>query len=385
MKSWHKRLLSLILALSMLLSCFTVLVFADDEGDEETEEQLKPVVAYNRDFQDGWGIYNNLGSENSIKKLHNFRIDKEVTSDYGYNYFARFEVADTMASGKPADQTDGFAQLSFESLAYPHNNHVFIEFDIMIDDLCNLGNILYLRTNGGNGVGANITLLNITNEKLYVLPNNFKSQEGIPLTSEWLHVVIDCDYTNPEYDSETHFDLTITVEDYEPFTIGVNTSAGHSGQDIFRFGVPPVGKAADSTARAGQSWCLDNLQAYYNTDRRLTQAELKAAGYGVLVNEDQPKTIVIDGNTSGQQSIASVLQSALCMKVGVDYALTKDIQVDLTAYEDCGAPVIHDGKIMIPLQAILNHLNTGVEYADGKTYAISVGVGVTSNSRQYTR
>ena len=81
MKSWHKRLLSLILALSMLLSCFTVLVFADDEGDEETEEQLTPVVAYNRDFQDGWGIYNNLGSENSIKKLHNFRIDKEVLFD----------------------------------------------------------------------------------------------------------------------------------------------------------------------------------------------------------------------------------------------------------------------------------------------------------------
>ena len=48
MKSWHKRLLSLILALSMLLSCFTVLVFADDEGDEETEEQIKPVVAYKK-------------------------------------------------------------------------------------------------------------------------------------------------------------------------------------------------------------------------------------------------------------------------------------------------------------------------------------------------
>ncbi|MBR5449261.1 MAG: hypothetical protein IKV43_04645, partial [Clostridia bacterium] len=138
MKSWHKRLLSLILALSMLLSCFTVLVFADDEGGEETEDTLTPVVAYNRDFQDGWGVYNGLGTESAMKKLHNFRIDKEVTSDYGYNYFARFEVADTMASGKPADQTDGFAQLSFESLNYPHNNHVFIEFDIMIDDLCNL-------------------------------------------------------------------------------------------------------------------------------------------------------------------------------------------------------------------------------------------------------
>ena len=86
MKSWHKRLLSLILALSMLLSCFTVLVFADDEGGDETEDVLTPVVAYNRDFQDGWGVFNGLGNEKSQMKKHNFHIDKEVTSDYSYNF-----------------------------------------------------------------------------------------------------------------------------------------------------------------------------------------------------------------------------------------------------------------------------------------------------------
>ena len=375
MKSWHKRLLSLILALSMLLSCFTVLVFADDEGSEETEDVLTPVVVYNRDFQDGWGVFNGLGTEKSQMKKHNFHIDKEVTSDYSYNYFARFEVTDSMALGQAASATDGFAQLSFETLNYPHNNHLFVEFDIMIDDLCDLGNILYLRTNGGNGVGTNMQLLTIRNEKLYVLPSQYSSQEGIPMTSEWLHVVMDFDYTNPDYDPESHFDLTVTVGDYDPFTASINTSEGHSGQDIFRFGVPPVGNTADSTARAGQSWCLDNLQAYYNTNERMTQAELKAAGYGVLVDENQIKTVVIDG-TASSMTTEDILNGALAMKVGVDYALHKNVQINLAETENCGAPVIHDGKVMIPFQPLLNYLNTGVEYADGKTYAISVGVGV---------
>ena len=375
MKSWHKRLLSLILALSMLLSCFTVLVFADDESGEETEGNTEPVVVYNRDFQDGWGVFNGLGNEKAQMKKHNFFIDKEVTSDYSYNYFARFELADTIALGQAANATDGFAQLGFESLNYPHSKHVFIEFDIKIDDLCNIGNILYMRTEGGNGVGSNIQLLNINNERLFVLPSYYKSQEGIEMGSEWLNIVIDFDYTTPDKDPLSHFELTITVNDTETFTASVDTSEGHAGLDIFRFGVPPVGNAEASAERAGQSFCLDNLQAYINADARLTDAELDAAGYGTLVDVNQIKTVVIDGNSQGMTK-EEILNGALCFKVGVDYALNKGKQIDLTATENCGAPVLHEGKVMVPFQALLNYLGSGVEYADGKTYAISIGIGV---------
>ncbi len=387
MNSWLKRLLSLLLAITISVSCFAVFAAAEvSEGGAEDGEQptFEPTVAYNRDFDDGWGIFNGLGNESAQKKLHNFNIDKEVTSDYSYNYFARFEVADTMLLGKPAEQTDGYAQLSFEKLNYPHTQHVIIEFDIKIDDICNLGNILYMRTEGGNGVGVNVTLLAINNNRLFVFPNNVKGQEGYEFGSEWMHVVVDLDYTNPDYSPTDHVDVSITVDDGEPVTLGVDC-VGHAGADIFRFGVPPVSNAAGSAERAGESWCLDNLQACCYVDERMSQEDIKAQGYGVLVDENQTKTVQI-GDDAVEKTVSEHLAESLSMKIGVNYALLNNEQVNIWEHinggsegvTDYGAPVIKDGKVLVPFDIILDYMGTGYfVHEDGKSYDISTGTGAT--------
>ena len=380
MNSWLKRLLSMLLALSIAVSCFAVLASAEDTEDgEQTEDggELEPVVVYNRDFQDGWGIYNGFGVETTMKKKHNFLIDKEVTADYGYNYFARFEAADTYPIVNAKTGRDGFAQLSFEKLGYPSSQHVFVEFDIKIDDLCNLGQIIYMRTQGGSSEGTQVSLVSIKDERLYVLPDHFKTQEGVPLRSDWHHVTLELDYTDPELDPTTHFIVRMTVDDGEPFEITVQARTNdRTGIDIIRFGLPQANDPELSSSRAGQSWCLDNLAAYYNTDRKLTEAELDAQGYGVNVDVNQIKTIVIDGSMA-QKGTWDYLEESLSMKVGTPLALVNNQQVDLSTIENAGKPVEIDGKIYVSLEAILKYLNTGVKYEDNMTYAISVGTGVS--------
>ena len=386
MKSWLKKLLSMLLAISFVISTFAVMAFADDE-DTEGEDTLDfpPTVVYNRDYADGWGIYNGVGQESAIKKKHNFFIDKEVTSDYSNNYFARFEIADTMANGMAADQTDGFMQLSFEAQGFPAQQKVFVEFDIKIDDICNIGNILYMRTRGGATEGAMRTLLAIKNEKLYVFPNDVKNHPGFELTDEWVHLVVELDYTNPEHDANSYLDVKISVDDNEPLAIGVNTRVGNSGIDIFRFGLPPVSTKEQSTARAGQSWCLDNLQAYCFVDERMTQEEIKAHGYGKAVDINQAKTVSIDGATT-TKTTTEYLETSLSMKVGVNYALLNNKQVNIWEYvngaskdaSNFGAPVEKDGRILVPFDIVLNYLGTGYfVHEDGKSYDISTGTGAT--------
>ncbi len=385
MNSWLKRLLSMLLALSIAVSCFAVLALADDE---ETGGGLvsQPTVLYNRDYADGWGIYNGVGSESAQKKQHNFIIDKEVTSDYSYNYFARFELADTMALGKKADATDGFIQIGFDSVNYPHSQHVIVEFDVKIDDITDIGQILYSRTNGGaSGGGVTANLLAIKEDRLYVLPDAYKSQEGIEFDGDWKHVVVDFDYTNPEFNPNSHVDIYVTVDELEPFYFGLNTSEGHSGADIFRFGVPPVANADASAARAGQSWCLDNLQAYCFVDGKMAQADIAAQGYGTLVDEEIPKTVVIDGAVT-EKTTWDYLEESLSMKIGVNYALLNNKQVNIWDHingasegaTDFGAPVVKDERILLPFDIILDYIGTGYfVHEDGKSYDISTGTGAT--------
>lgn len=385
MNSWLKRLLAMLLAVAISVSCFAVLAVAADEEPDLEEEVLTPTVVYNRDFADGWGIYNGLGVERSHQKSHSFHIDKETTSDYSNNYFARFELGDTVALGQSVTNTDGFAELGFSNHNNPHNNHVFVEFDIKIDDICNIGNIIYTRTNGGAAQGTMIQLLAIRGNKLYVFPNNLKNQDGMAFTGEWVHVVIDYDYTNPEYDPNSHVDITVTVENYLSYTVAMDTALGHSGVDIIRFGVPPVSNAEDSAARAGESWCLDNLQAYYNVDERMSKQDIAAQGYGKNVDETQTKTVAIDG-ASASKTPGDYLAEALVMKVGVNYALLNDKQVNIWEHingatagvTDFGAPVVKDGRVLVPFDIILDYLGTGYFiHEDGKSYDISTGAGAT--------
>lgn len=388
MNSLKSRLLSLILALSIFVSCFSILAFADEtdggaEGGEDTTEK-SPVVAFNRDFADGWTIFNGASNQNS-EKGHKLFIDKESTADYGVNYFSRFEAVDTIASGDfPTlyDGTDGFVQMSLESIGYQHERHIFVEFDLMIDDLCNLGNILYFLTEGTGNERTNFTLLGIVNEKLRVFGSD---KNEVPLTEGWHSIIIDFDYETVD-DALEKFNVHITVDE-ETFTQEIRAAKyGKTAINNLRFGIQNItnaktdpitdGQRQLSAERAGHSWCIDNLAIYCHTDRRLTEAELDAQGYGQLVDPNKAQSVIIDGVTAGK-STQDYLNESLCMKLGVEYALSNGVQTVL-ASDEGGAPAEYDGQIVVPLIPLLKYMGTGYyEHEDKKSFDISTGISAT--------
>ena len=89
MNNKFTRLISFLLILASLVSCFAVFSFAaEGEGEGEGENADSSVrVIINRDFDDGWGIANGVTISN--EGGHDFTIEKEELADYSYNYFAQ--------------------------------------------------------------------------------------------------------------------------------------------------------------------------------------------------------------------------------------------------------------------------------------------------------
>ena len=371
MKNWKTRLLSLLLTLALSISMLGVFAFASDEDvaedGDEGENVHSPIVNYNRTFDEGWGIYNGTGNAATIEKGHNYFVDSEVTLDYSRNYFARFEASDSLL--------DGFAQLDYLNQGNPATQHVYIEFDIKIDDNCNLGTILYYRTRGAATLGTSENLLAIKDNQLVLFPG-LPESVSVSIGDEWKHVVIDFDYTQ-DRDEAWEFDISITFDETVSTTRRVRVKTEkHVGLDLLRFGLANVSSVNEALKRQGQSYCIDNLQSYMYTDRRLTQEEINAQGYGENVNENQIKDVIIDGSSAGK-TIAEYVEESICMKIGVNYALLNGKQVNIID-GTYGAPAVYEGKIVVPFDIILEYLNTGYYiHEDGKSYDISTGVSAT--------
>ena len=372
MKSKLTKLLSLILMLAILVSSLAIFASAETdaegEGDEETDNQLDPIVVYNRDFADGWDV-NNGSSISDGTKGHNFFIDSEVTADYSNNYFVRFEAVETFGR---FDNEDGFIQLSFENQNYPRTNQIYIEFDVKTDDVCDLQNVIYMRTAGGSAAGKTKTLLGIFGNMISPFGNK---GTGIVSNGDWVHVQIKYDYTDPTLDPDSQIIIEVTVgegEDAVSASTVFQANTGYNGLDFLRIGLPDVSSQLASQARAGQSWCIDNLKAYCNATRPLTEEEVDAQGYGVNVDTSKPQTVKIEG-VDGEKTTGWYIDHALALKVGVNYALLNGEQVNIfDGYY--GAPVEVNGVIMVPFDIILEYV--GYEpyiHVDGNSYDFSTG------------
>ncbi|MBQ9084745.1 MAG: heparinase II/III family protein [Clostridia bacterium] len=359
MKNKLTRLISLILMLATLVSCFAVFASAETEGGEgETEK--KPVVVYNRDFGDGWEVYNGLGTKSQIMKGNNYFIDRELTVSYDYNYFARFEVL---------TPNDGFAQLQFKDP--PKTDKVYIEFDIMADDYFDPnGNILYSRLEGASTNGRNIPLLGVKENRLY--PFGQFTGQSVELVDKWVPVRIVYDYTDEELLANGQLVVEITLGEGENAVTKRNIfeemAKGYIGLDILRFGFGPN----IPESKWGMSWCLDNLRVYHDVTEPMTEEELDEYGYGYLVNENQAKVVDVSGNGAQGDSL-NAFDTALVMKVGVDNMIFKG-ETEKIYDGTYGGPREIDGKIYVPLEILLGYV--GYPYyvhEDGKSYDISTG------------
>ncbi len=368
------KLIALLLLMAVLVSALAIPALAAGDESVDSEPRTHEVeddngetagsdaqVLYNRDYSDGWGVYNGVDANQTntdlLMKEHNFFIDYELTSDYSYNYFARFEMG---GSG------DGYIQFTFADT--PKSKKVYVEFDVMTDDYTSaIGAMCYCRLTGSAANGQTMTLLGISDNKLYAF--NSGQYTGFDIRDNWVHVIIEFDYTDEKLLEEHKLNVRVTLDDGEnEETVSSVLSAKtpfYTGLDILR-----IGPQASDASKVGMSFCLDNLRAYQNADRPLTDAEVNAQGYGAYVDTTKMKTETILGQ-DGSVNLGNVLKDALCMKVGVDYSLFKDKQADI--YDGTyGAPIEIDGTVYVPLEEIIEYI--GYEpYVHGDSYDLSTG------------
>lgn len=407
MKSRFLRIISMILILASLVSMMTVFAYAetgstDDSVVEDTDDGIITAedfenfeLLYRRDFSDGWDMLNGMTFQDLGSK---WSIEYEVTKDYKYNYFFRYEHGTQSANSYLAWTLGG-------------NNKVgsVIEFDIKADDICDVGTIMHFATPGSSYTIRNdIDLLHVKNNQLYLFEyGNTGAKDKMQATpicdlgNDWVHIAIVLDFTytgedNPDAEGLTdyvtydevvdengqtqlvarphQYDFGISVyygstEEYNKtgeLTLGtkgiyygesgqIGTNAFAKGLNFVRINTAPD----DATRAGGQSVCFDNLLCYSGANvYGLATAEM---GYGSLVNAAYPKTVEILGGTGGAATDSDYLNAALAMKVNVDYAKygTSGRGPIMTDEEGnaWGAPVVIDGEVMVPLLPILEFIN----------------------------
>ena len=366
MKNKITKIISTILIVTLLASLFSVFALADESTEGGSTSSGDLVFMLNRTFDEGWDETNGLKIVNNSNKIF---VDYEQTSDYGYNYFARFEAV---------NEKDAYAEINFKTAGQIQSeNGSVLKISFKADDFFNvggasdkLGKIFYGRT----GLNMDVSFLAIKDNMVVAYTDKAATAyvELFPLTNDWMDVAFVFDW------DKTDFNYTIYYgENYsESKTISYSyTNPLDKGLQYIRLGIPST---AD-TSRIGSSFCIDDFQIYQNSKEIMTDSELDALGYGQLVDPTKEKTIDIQSSTG--KSTVRILEESLCMKVGVDYALFKNAKRPIytasgTAY---GAPEIIDGHVMIPLELLLEYIGFPVfVHADGISYDITTGTSKTN-------
>ena len=363
MKNKFNRILSLVLVIASLVSSFAIFASADDDapaGNVGKTGELE--ILYNRNYQEGWD-YDNGFTTTQIQK-HKVSIDYEETENGDYNYFMRFESAMVGTSGT----------ISFDfgtSVAKEDKFGTVIEMRIKADDYFYDFGEIFSYSNGAGG--AHNQILYIAGDKLMF--NSLAPVEIGTVGDEWINVAISMDWTLSERNITVHYgELNTSTRTYqyqstytEPYT-----AAAQKGVKGCSFKIP-----AKTDANVGSGYCIDDLRIYNGSSVPVAFDAENEENAGIKVNSLLPKTITILENAN-VKSAEQILADALCLKVGVNFALVRDQRQPIFADGEYGAPVIVDGEVRVSLDLLLNYI--GFPYLihpDEASYDITTGTTAT--------
>ena len=419
-----------MLVFALLLSAFSVLVFANEGAAEASgnaaalaDDEIELII--NRPFDEGWGYSNGFGTE-SVG--HNeYTIEYEEDSDYNYNYFLRLESTGIGA---------GYLELSYGDNA-PKFTTTVLEMDFKTDDVCNFGSpVLYFTSGDSEEKNNNYTkfpLVGISNNQLTLLPSGEIDTTTTPsytvggLGDEWLHFAIvfrvdqrrcpecntvynvttenrstlECHCTVDPEDENTYpvlitqMDKVMNARIYYSYSDSFNTAAALKAparvdridlNNTYYYDVSYdkiaslmsfyIGMPASAGAR--QSYCIDNVKLY--NDAAAPTAIPAYLGYGLNVDTTQAKTEEIIGSSNGKTTI-QYMNEGLVMKVNFDYCVDAGKKRAILTNKDgavYGSPVKIDGEVYVPLQAILEWIGYPLyQHDDGLSFDISTDKGST--------
>lgn len=397
MKTKFSKIVSSLLLLSFLVSGLSVFAFANTGVPVIPEQDTENLnVVYNRNYEDGWDYTNgfsssvraNISSIDTAKKISVDRIfiDREADVIGNYNYFMRFQ---------PMGPNAGFRSIALGEFAasFANMNTVrgtVLEFAIKADDVATLGDILWAYTSLKT---MRVSLLNIDkNSNLIAFPNNDKVNLG-KLGSEWTNISFAFDWlkegisctirtgSDNVYNAEYKVNIPYAADEdigISLFTFGFCNIKATTLSDTNKTALPARLGGTDSY---GMSYCIDNLKVYSGvTDVVSSLPE----GYGKAINILEEKVIDIQENVNSK-SKAQILEESLAMKVGVDYALARNVKIPLFANQNQGAyknvygkPVKQGDNVLVPLQLLLDYIGfPAYTHADGMSIDITTGTSTT--------
>ncbi len=372
MKGTFKRLLSFLLMLTILVSLLSVFATATDEetgGEEENEEEVNMLV--NRTFDEGWDVTNGFGWNSARVPGARCFIDNETAIDYTKNYFTRIEFGDRTV-------TNADSYMIFDMSSLPYNNYLIMQYKVKVDDyLTYNARVCYSLVKSQTGQN---NILTLNKDEIGVM-----GQKVADTSTNWVTLTYVFDFTNPTYKMSNNTNckcgkLTVTATDESGNVLGTASfEEAFSMEGGLRFG-----SHDKNTNVAGESFCLDDFICYTsNTGRVLSREEVDSYGYGSNVSTSKPFTIPIDKGTSEEEISSNRYEDTIGFKVGVEYCLEEgEKRAPIYEAENgdvYGTPIVHNGKIYLPLEKILAIL--GYEYyihSNGLAYDVSSGLSSSS-------
>ncbi len=305
------------------------------------------LIHYNRYWSEGWS-YNN-GTSSNAERENDFSIATDYATDINkgdsgfYNYFLQMVQRNTQ---------NGFIRIVATS-AVPKTGQTFFEFDVKASVGATTGTLVEMIAPDT----SSFALAGISGGNLSVL-----GQIAGPIGEEWCHVAIkiDFDYV-PENGDPTAIKFTAYVGD-NPTPIESIRYLSTSNAKLKGIMNLRIGRSGGGNV--GDWWGLDNMQLYSATDFAI----LPDDNYGSLVNSTWTKDFAVDSGAA-MPTIPEIVESALVMKVGADRVLLKGQRVNVFTDEDgvaYGGPIKNEyGKVMLPLETILQYTSTPYEYHSG--------------------
>ena len=380
MKNKYIRFISSLLVLSFLVAAFSVFSFAENTDETETEDPISDFfyVFFNRDYEDGWDWNNgfDVSTKNTFTGGNNLKIDYEEDMHGNYNYFTRFEVA----SDKEARASISFAsQAVTDAMRQTHLGTV-IELSIKADDLANVGNILYMTT-VAKKTTYKLLDINAKGELIAFAGREGGNRNLGVLGNEWINLSFIFDWTEEDLVCKLTYQSGIEAPVTEKLTMKYDV-AGDVGISLMAFTIPALASRSNSKSAEskGMSYCIDNFKLYQGVRQPVDLGD----NYGKAVDTLADKVINIQQGAHAKTK-EKLLEEALAMKVGVDYALIKNVRyplvsnADLESYNGAyGAPVKVDGNVLVPLQLILDYIGfPSYIHPDNLSFDITTGQSTT--------
>ncbi len=373
MKTKFSKILSSLLILSFLISMFSVFSFAENSEDSGEDEDDYTLFV-NRDFDEGWGPDNGL---KWTKNSNNIFIDREETITNEYNYFTRFEVVNENLANVNFDFGISDAIVPAQEPYY-----AVVEFSIKADDVAQLGTIAYMETQL-NPETVNLVRIDDA-QNIILLPGKGNYNIG-KLENKWVNIGFCFDFTQTGVIGGTlHYGTGDGYQHTQDLNINLGETAGGGFRKLC-FGFPALSSRSNSELEQSKSmtFCFDNFKLYIGTPNL---QNIEKGDYGTKVDRNAIKTVDIQKNAS-DKSKAQLLNEALAMKVGVDYALVRNEKYPLTNNKNqatyngvYGTPVIDaEGNVLVPFELILDYIGFPYyQHADKKSFDITTGSNVTN-------